>query len=257
MNIRLWQFLNGYFPVLLPPSAGQFGPYWSLSLEEQFYLCIPMLIFLSGRRRIAYVLAGLVALQLTIFRPPPTLLWFFRSDALLLGVLLALSMDSPIRQNLEPVWLRRCPWVGNALFAIVLCGYFSATKFSTVVGTGGLALLAAGFVWIASYDRGYLMPDGWLKSGLMWIGTRSYSIYLWHIPVVRILLEIRYRFVGNAPMQVNHYAPFTLLAFLTVCMAADVTYRFVETPMRRVGRRVADRIDREPETAPTAVPVTP
>ena len=79
-------------------------PYWSLSLEEQFYLALPLLIFLL-RRRLPWLLGLVVLAQFQAPHLPLTMVT--RSGALALGVLLAFWSDTPAWRLCEPRPLHR------------------------------------------------------------------------------------------------------------------------------------------------------
>jgi len=99
--------------------------YWSLSLEEQFYLLLPLLIFVS-RRFLPWILVGVIAAQFFVWRTP--LLMVLRTDALAWGVLLALASHKAFYVRLEPTWLLRWRPLGLILAALLVLGL---TRVST------------------------------------------------------------------------------------------------------------------------------
>ncbi len=122
--------------------------YWSLALEEQFYLLFPLLIVLC-RKHLVWALLALVAVQLFTLRTP--LLMVVRTDALALGVLLALWSAQPSWQRWQPTFLRR-PWAGvSVLIGVALLMSFMATDRFTFAPyrIGSIAVLGALLVWIA------------------------------------------------------------------------------------------------------------
>jgi peptidoglycan/LPS O-acetylase OafA/YrhL len=141
--------------------VGVVSIYWTLSLEEQFYILLPFVVFLS-RSKLPLVLAAIVLAQLFVDRTTKHLLLdLLRSDALAIGVLLAIWSGRPSYLKLEPKWLGRGAWP-FLLAPVFLVGFTALNgpvlaRFFTV---GLTALLSAGMVWIASYDRGFVMPAG-------------------------------------------------------------------------------------------------
>jgi peptidoglycan/LPS O-acetylase OafA/YrhL len=234
-------------------------PYWSLSLEEQFYLVLPLLVLLA-RRRLPIVLAVIVLAQLFLPRSGPTTITLLnqtRSDALALGVLLMIWSSQPSYSRLEPTALR--PWPVRLLLPPVLIALFAFASgnpyTSGPFSMGVAAVFSAMIVWIASYDRGYIFPPGRLKRALCWMGARSYAIYLIHIPAYFATREIWFRV---RPDVLNpgwsHLAVLLATALPLLFLAADLNYRLVETPLRRYGARLADRIRRrEPSFAAAVV----
>jgi peptidoglycan/LPS O-acetylase OafA/YrhL len=224
--------------------------YWSLALEEQFYLLFPLLILLF-RRHLVWALLALVAVQILTVRTP--LLMVVRTDALALGVLLAMWSVQPSYQRWQPTFLRR-PWAGiSALIAIGLLLSFMATDRFTFASyrIGSIAMLSAVLVWIASYNRDYLMPAGIVQRLLAWVGSRSYGIYLIHIPAYQLVRELIFR-LQNAglPSPAGHPIVTLLLAFGLIVLLSELNYRFIEMPMRNRGAALVKRLG----TSRTAVP---
>ncbi|WP_460097390.1 acyltransferase family protein [Pseudomonas sp. H3_C08] len=224
--------------------------YWSLALEEQFYLLFPLLILLF-RRRLVWALLALVAVQILSVRTP--LLMVVRTDALALGVLLAMWSAQPGYQRWEPTFLRR-PWAGiSALIAIGSLLSFMATDRFTFAPyrIGSIAVLGALLVWIASYNRDYLMPAGAVQRVLAWVGSRSYGMYLIHIPAYQLVRELIFR-LQNAglPSPAGHPIVTLLLAFGLIVLLSELNYRVIEMPMRNRGAALVKRLG----TSRTAIP---
>ncbi|HTJ63305.1 MAG TPA: acyltransferase [Alphaproteobacteria bacterium] len=231
-------------------------PYWSLSLEEQFYLLLPLVVFAS-RRRLPYLLISVAAAQLFIDRSGPIyhhrillLLNQIRSDALCLGVLIALWSRHPTYRLFEPTGLRNRPWLGVTMlsFLVLLLAAVGSPELHILSWRFGLvALISAVMVLIASYDRNYLFPDGSVKRILLWIGTRSYGLYLVHIPVYFGTHEIWFRLAppGTAFSGV-YFLRFTVTAAVLLVTLTELNYRFVEIPLRRRGARIAENLALRP-----------
>lgn len=216
--------------------------YWSLSLEEQFYLLFPLLIVLF-RKHLVWALLALVAVQLFTLRTP--ILMVVRTDALALGVLLAMWSVQPSYRSWEPTFLGR-PWAGlSALVGVSLVlGFMATDRFTfTHYRIGVIALLCALLVWIASYNRDYLMPKGALKNVMTWIGSRSYGIYLIHIPAYLLVREFTFRLQeANLPNPAGHPLPTLLIAFGLIALLSELNYRLIEMPMRQRGASLVQRL---------------
>nr|BFE92843.1 hypothetical protein GCM10020185_33790 [Pseudomonas brassicacearum subsp. brassicacearum] len=108
-----------------------------------------------------------------------------RTDALALGVLLSIWSLRPSYWRFEPTWLRHPPLgmllvLGlGSVMAWIATEHFNLSFYRL----GVIAVLSAVLVWVASYDRDYLLPRSRFKTALTWVGSRSYGIYLIHIPV--------------------------------------------------------------------------
>jgi peptidoglycan/LPS O-acetylase OafA/YrhL len=216
--------------------------YWSLSLEEQFYLLFPLLILVC-RKHLVWALLALVAVQLLTLRTP--LLMVVRTDALALGVLLAMWSARPGYMRWEPTFLRR-PWAGvSVLLAIVVMLSVLATDRFTLTDyrIGAIAVLSAVLVWVASYNRDYLMPPGLLKNLMTWIGSRSYGIYLIHIPAYSLVREFIFRLqAAGLPNPAGHPILTLLITGGLIALLSELNYRFIEMPMRNRGASLVQRL---------------
>jgi peptidoglycan/LPS O-acetylase OafA/YrhL len=233
--------------------------YWSLSLEEQFYLLLPLLAALL-RRRVDLLMVALIVLQLCAWRTP--LLMSVRTDALALGVLLAIASRGKPYASLEPRFLRSLGnwrvWLPVGLLASMAV-LASADMQGWRLRISAIAGLSATLVWLASYDGNYVLPTGRCKDVLVWIGARSYAIYLVHVPTYFLLRELCFRFgdADGAPLPLSPWL-LALLASGLIALLADLNYRYLEQPFRRHGKRIAHRfIQRRTRPLPTAAGVSP
>ena len=228
---------TNYLASQRPPSALQ--NYWSLAVEEQFYIVYPTIFFittrvftrLSLRARLAGVLLVVViasfvySVVLTSTNAPSAFFSpFTRAWELALGGLIAIASDS----------LRRLPksaaalitWLGLA--AIVTA---SLTLTSTSVYPG--ALVAIPVLGAAMIIAGGTAQPVWGVEGLLrlrpfqFLGLISFSLYLWHWPI--LVIATQRRGALNLPVWDN------VLLLLIATVAAVITYRLVENPIRHSG----------------------
>jgi peptidoglycan/LPS O-acetylase OafA/YrhL len=222
-------------------AGGALTANWSVAMEEQFYLVWPLLLCLLYRwrseRALAWVVAGAAAaLALHRFAVAPgwgvTRVWFgpdTQADALLAGCAVALGLRcrSRLAGRLALAGLAALLWfaVDSSLFT--MRWLLPATVLCTAVIVPVLA------------DHG-----GWLAwRPLRAIGRRSYGLYLWGTAINYLARDV-YGVHGRALLLVVFPATFAV---------TEVTYRFVEVPLRRLGRRTPRR---SPASAPApAVPL--
>ncbi|MEM5315565.1 acyltransferase [Paraburkholderia sp. JHI869] len=237
-NFRIWSCFA--IPGTL---CGGNVVYWSLSLEEQSYMLLPLLLFFCGRRIVVYALAAAVLAQLFLHRPLLSFLWFFRTDALALGALIAIAKSSGVLAKIEPRWLSN-GW-RSAIALALLCALLAAIPAAFVsipFHTGLLAITSAAMIWIASYARGYTLPDGLIKRAAVYIGARSYAIYLIHIPVYLVTREIWSRIEGNGAAIDGHFTVrFIVTATVLILVLAELNFRLIEQPLRRYGVSLANK----------------
>ena len=240
MNWHLIVSGQSYFdPMLRPPLLQHL---WSLAIEEQFYLLWPLMFMLGMRylRRFGFLAIILVAavassvLMAALYQPgsDPSRVYYgtdTRASALLIGAALALVW-SPWR---KPVSTRRGVGVafdGMGLLALggLLYAYGNLFEYDPRLYRGGFAFVTVAtalVIMAATHPRARLLPALLGMRLLRWIGERSYGIYLWYWPI--FMLTRPYVDVSFDGWQL------LLLRFGSVLIIAELSYRFVEMPIRR------------------------
>jgi peptidoglycan/LPS O-acetylase OafA/YrhL len=238
----LLNVMNFYFAATFG-SGGQISNfvYWSLSLEEQFYLLLPFLILLSGRW---FPQVTLVVFLCMIVTPVEGWGMPFRTHAILGGVLLAIWSGQPSHRRAEPSALGRNALAkyGSVLLLLMLLFKLGAeAPLITKWNISAIAAVSIVLVHIASYDRDYIIPTNpRLRKIALWFGSRSYAIYLTHIPCFFFSRELFLRLLEAYPeLGIFHHAGPLILAPLLVLITSDLNYRLVESPLRATGARVA------------------
>jgi peptidoglycan/LPS O-acetylase OafA/YrhL len=207
------------------------GRLWSLAQEEQFYLLWPwlLLLFAKSRRLVVWIFALSLALAVyravlvmgnasanRIYYAPDT-----RADGLILGALLAAAR---LRWRFTPG-----EWAGKCGVAVIvpaaLFGWL--TDWWAIWGEPlfevGVALLIAAAISQTELARALSSKP------LVWIGQRSYSLYLWS----GLLIGLSFSYLG-------HSYPARVIAVIGVFVFASLSYRFVEQPFRRRRRTALD-----------------
>lgn len=215
--------------------------YWSLSLEEQFYLILPLLV-LASRRFLPYVLIAVVIVQLLSARTLMTVV--FRTDAIALGVLLAIWSQHSTYAIARPVFLSRTWWAGSVvMLGVCFCMSVVGSEVLHVVSYkfSLFAVLSALLVWIASYNMDVFIPAGPVKRLLLWVGSRSYAIYLIHIPAFYLAREIWFRARPGTLPGDELFFPLLFTAAALIVVLSELNYRLIEMPLRLRGTRIAKR----------------
>lgn len=226
-----------YFEMFERPS--QLRHLWSLAVEEQFYIVWPVLFALVMRflnlRWLWCIVAALAVISLiwmvVLFTPgaDPSRVYFGsdpRAFTILIGVAVGLIWK-PWRYS----WDRQ---VGIAMdllavlaLAMILAIMVIGRHWSDWMYPWGLlGVSMAAVVLVAFVIRpGSLVGRALEISPLRWMGQRSYSIYLWHWPVM-LALQWEFNFVPNTLAIV-------VAALVATFLLSEISYRLVEAPMRR------------------------
>lgn len=224
--------------------------YWSLSLEEQFYVLLPLfLLLVTGRRARIAALLLVIAVQFPLTRSPfgdltAQYLASFRIDGFAWGILVFMLSRSSWYRRIEPRFLLRKPLaLAATLLLLYLLVAVPAQLFSWSINMGLLAMIAAALVWLASYGKGYLFGYRDLTGLMQWLGARSYGIYLIHLPVFKFTHEAATRYLQTSDQAYSlAIVPFLLLfASVLILVLAELNFRYVEEPLRRIGAERAKR----------------
>ncbi len=218
-----------------------FGIYWSLTLEEQFYLVFPLVSRVPAQWRPLLLALPIIALAF-FHRPAGSFLVFLPVDALCWGSLLALAQRAGRLRRLEPSFLSNplCRTASQVLSILLLILIPSWMKPFTPT-TSIMTLVCVWIVFCASFDKGYARPVAgeWLRG----LGLVSYSLYLCHPPALLMGREIGLMLgprlsIGTAGQNV--VAVSTGLAL--TAMFTLLSYWLIEFPTRRFGSRARPAI---------------
>jgi peptidoglycan/LPS O-acetylase OafA/YrhL len=204
--------------------------YWSLSVEEQFYLIWPILVLaltLLARKRYALGLGAVVvasfaySVQLTTSHPAAayfstwTRIWELGAGGLLAVAAPAIATRVTRGPSLILVGLG---WVGIALSCFLITSATPFPGWAAALPVAGALLVIAG--------QTQFRPYSWLP--VHWLGDVSYSIYLWHWPLMITLPVILARGAG-AP---GRGTLDNIAIVLATLIASGLTKRFVEDRFR-------------------------
>ncbi len=206
--------------------------FWSLAVEEQFYMLWPVLLYALTRvrwhtRRYALaIMAGFFLQSLLAFvwfaewaRTPTFFLLPTRAWELIAGAMLALTGSAVMR--LSPTVRASAAW-----FGLFLIGYCVVTYDDTMnLGYAALLPVLGTVAIVAGSGSGHLNePAAYLgMRPMVWVGQRSYGIYLWHWPML-VLIDAKF-----GPLS----APARVAVLVASVGAAALSFKYLENPVRQ------------------------
>lgn len=259
--VNNWVQIAGSQSYFADSGVQVFAHYWSLAVEEQYYLIFPLLFLLLTRKRLrkSRLVVSLLALAALSFAwmllsynqdVDPTRVYYgtdTHAFGLLIGAALATALTNTHSDPQADSWPthaygphRRRLLSGLAILglATLLIQLFTMEDTAPITYRGGLlaaSISSALVLWSVVVGAGPLRHIFNL-SPMRWLGKVSFSLYLWHWPVVVLLSELWRRFgTGHHPNVVG------LIALALSVPLAALSYRYVETPIRRHGYRAVLR----------------
>lgn len=211
---------------------------WSLVVEFHFYLIVPLIVKYFNRRSIVLLYCGLTALAiyLRFLAPGEGSVWmrtllFWRPEAIFGGLVLSyFTHDKIINSHHYYKFIFWLLWL-FLLPGVVLCAldYYMGVFLYTWFSFTSLAFFAALLI------NPWILRSFFELKPLRYLGEWSYSIYLWHMPVLGIFFQLFYH---------RNPDPYTQQGFLPglLCMAftivfGGVLYNFIEKPFLKLGKK--------------------
>ena len=218
---------HGYFNYCL-------NVFWSLSVEEVFYLLMPLLCLALRRTWLLVLACGALIVAGPVYRNAhaDNEIYYMYAylacfDAIAMGCLAALLVRARRISDLAAKLLMGLGAAG--MLAVYLRG------FSGVEGIGFSLMALAGSCFLAGAAFAAPMQEianrctGWLR----WLGRHSYEVYLYHIVILGLLRNL----VLKAQLSYETRLPFLLLFLALTALAAALVARYVAEPASRAVRR--------------------
>lgn len=233
-----------YFEAMGAPSP--VTHFWSLAIEEQFYLVWPPVLLLlfsvklkrRGIQRIVLALAVVSVVLMAVLYVPggdPSRVYYgtdTRAFSLLIGAFLAFAfpvhrMRGLGRHGLAPATRKAVGYGGIVACIALVVLMFAIDSYSPFMYYGGLLLASvlAGVMVIAAVDPDNALTRFFSNEALVYIGKISYGIYIWHYPIILLMTDF------NATLASPSW--WYALEMAVVFAAAGFSYHFVEQPIRQ------------------------
>ena len=223
---------------------------WSLAIEEQFYMIFPLLFLLVNSKKkskdgtyklnknFLYVVLGLILVSLIahilLFDINNISRIYFGTDtrafSLLVGVVGAILYPMErLHSKVTPQQNMIYSVVSLASIATLITVMVYTSEYNTWLYRGGFLLVAIlGLIVIISSGKQHTLMSKLLSfKPIVFIGKISYSLYLWHFPILVLTTPVSE--IGNPNIF------FVILRIVLTFAVAIVSYVFVETPIRKLG----------------------
>ena len=212
--------------------------FWSLSVEEHFYLLLPAILVLTRRKHRLKVLSALivlVAISLAVqLRYRPWTYILFHSDVRLDSLFIPALVAVLIQRDALRIWFRRAgqfwPLTLVAVFALIT---WTPENFGHVFG---LALLMPVLVLGTVLNPGTILSRFLEMSPLRFIGRISYSLYLWQ----QLFFTSHFHADASTLGGLQHWP----LNYLATFICALASYHLLEKPAMHFGHGIAARLRR-------------
>lgn len=220
-------------------TVSAFGHFWSLAVEEQFYLVWPLVIWLLPEGWIlSLCTAGLViALPLRFYmvhRYAESLgamvLTTSRMDGLLIGAILAILLR---RGQIPLRWIYLCMGLGAGIIGFI--AVFHHTEligtyfYMPTIGITGFSLLSGGLLALSQHRTAWLrhiLDARWLGT----VGKYSYGMYIYHIPIYLVCEHVlATRFGVALPMPLGWALPYIGFLIAVTFLVAKISYDLFES----------------------------
>jgi len=201
---------------------------WTLAVEEQFYIAYPLLLLILLPRNKKFLLTTLAIISLASvaamfivaaenwawsFYSLPTRLW-----ELLLGAGVAIASSQRLNQ-ISAIWAEAFLALGLILILLPL---FFGSLGAPHPGLVTVAITLGTAVTLIVGPRSKYIIGAFSNSIFIYLGLRSYSVYIWHFPVFSFY---RNHYYEQPPLS-------TAWLLLMTFFLSEVSYRFIETPFR-------------------------
>jgi peptidoglycan/LPS O-acetylase OafA/YrhL len=246
----VWYFLyiqNWLYAFQGWPRDPVMNHFWSLAIEEQFYLFWPLVVFFIPSRKLLIACISLILLSIllryvtcyagAVTNPVQFVITFCRLDGLAIGAIIAVLIRShPLRL------ITACKWIFIITVPLIIIlyllagtikydNYYFQTLGFTIFDLFWGGVLISCFLPEFKFSRNFFSMN-WLTV----LGKYSYGIYVYHWMIYQLCWPFYRSYAGNAVIADVRYQ-YGFLCLVATLIISFLSYRFMELPILRLKER--------------------
>ena len=233
--VYYWTYFYNHWLEQTQNWSDMLSPYWSLSVEEQFYIVWPffMLLIPSGKRLLGFlwsvVVLGIIARYILVYKLDGIGVYMITCvDTFAWGALLAYYLRNGRSAELG-IWIGRL-WIPVLILWIILCVMHTDADLVKQLFFRSLTSMVSVALLFQAMQEGILARIfSWTP--LRKLGQMSYGVYLYHMLVPDLVYQLASRL--HIPLPED---PYHVIGILGLFLIAAISYRWIEKPIQELKR---------------------
>jgi peptidoglycan/LPS O-acetylase OafA/YrhL len=233
--VYYWTYFYNHWLEQTQNWSDMLSPYWSLSVEEQFYIVWPffMLLIPSGKRLLGFlwsvVVLGIIARYILVYKLDGIGVYMITCvDTFAWGALLAYYLRNGRSAELG-IWIGRL-WIPVLILWIILCVMHTDADLVKQLFFRSLTSMVSVALLFQAMQEGILARIfSWTP--LRKLGQMSYGVYLYHMLVPDLVYQLAARLQIPLPED-----PYHVIGILGLFLIAAISYRWIEKPIQELKR---------------------
>lgn len=242
--------IENLYILITHPIHNRFFIYWSLSLEMQFYCLLPFFLALLKNKWGRLFGLGLFIILLQFL--PGNLHGQLRGECLIMGVMVYLLFhDFKWLDNIHSYFKKKrliLKLIGFSLIIFLFTCYGALWSVTNALPFPFIYGIKLNFFWtllvaIAALKLDIIIFPSYIKLAMNWLGSRSFTLYLAHYPMMYLTHIIAIKLTKNHIYAFNHPLAITVFWLTSLAVAVEISYKMIEMPMTALGRKLAKQIE--------------
>lgn len=249
-SLWFWTFTQNWLMAFEgPPPTPYLSHFWSLAIEEQFYLFWPLLIyFIRNLQLLKKIILGLVVaaivIRVNIWLNGEHLEAYYcntltRMDSLLMGCLLAVHLKQGRTVSMKFIHLAFISFSAVVVSSLFLYGNVNQKNLLFAsVGYTGTACFFTALLYLLVKNESLLLPLTKKLQPIRYIGKISFGIYVYHLPIYLLLNYFIFKYLANNENLFYTQSTFiSSLSIILTVLASSLSFYLLEKPILNLKRR--------------------